>query len=99
MPRGSSAISWLAWMAPVLTVALAILLSLLGSELVRLNAVRQLDALRSAHWTEQARVFTQTNNVLRLFRLYLVTLTATLAGDQGLWPVDDVTPARTRSAR
>lgn len=78
MPRGSSLISWQAWLAALLTVALAVFLSLLGSELARLNAVHRLDTLRSAHWTERARVFTQTNHALRLFRLYLLTLTTVL---------------------
>ena len=77
MARGSSVISWEAWLAALLTVALAVFLSLLGSELVRLSVVRQLDGLRAAHWTERAQLFTQTNNALRLFRLYLVTLTLT----------------------
>jgi Zn-dependent protease with chaperone function len=78
MSPGPSDISWLAWIARLFTVVLAILLSLLGTELVRMNAQRRLDGLRSRHWTEQARVFTETNKVTRLFRLYLITMTTTL---------------------
>jgi Zn-dependent protease with chaperone function len=88
MSPGPSDLSWLAWIPRLLTVVLAILLSLLGTALVRWNAQRQLDGLRSRHWTEQARVFTETNKVTRLFRLYLITVTTTLIlyAEPGLSP-------------
>ena len=81
MVRGLSEIDWAGWSAALLTVVLAISFSLAGTEVVRWFAVRQLDGLRSAHWTEQARVFTDTNNVSRLFRLYLITVTTTHRAD------------------
>jgi Zn-dependent protease with chaperone function len=76
------------WLAPLLTVALAILVSLVCAEGARFFAALRLDDLRSAHWTEQAHVFTQTNNSVRMFRLYMVTVTTVLV----LFGVADLTP-------
>src|SRR5437868_5873818 len=78
MLRISSGSDWVSWVAPGLTVVAAVLLSLIGAEIARLFAGRQLEGLRTAHWTEQARVFTETNTGVRLFRLYLITVTTPL---------------------
>jgi Zn-dependent protease with chaperone function len=78
------------WSAPGLTVVLAWLASVIGAELVRASAVHKLDGLRAAHWTERARVFTDTINTVRLFRGYLITLTTMLV----MFGVPDLGPQR-----
>lgn len=78
------------WSAPTLTVVLAWLVSFIGAELVRASAVHKLDGLRAAHWTERARVFTDTIHTVRLFRGYLITLTTMLV----MFGVPDLGPQR-----
>jgi Zn-dependent protease with chaperone function len=75
---GPNTTSWVPWLAPTLTVLLALLVSLIGAEVIRGSAAGHLDGLRSAHWTAQTQVFSETNKLTALFRVYLITLTTTL---------------------
>src|SRR6185369_3477368 len=71
--------SWANWVAASVTGMLAVAASFAGAELVRALAARRLEALRTAHWTEQARIYTQANAHAHLFRSTLIAMTAVLA--------------------
>jgi Zn-dependent protease with chaperone function len=85
---GSNTTTWVQWVSPALTIVLAFVIAQLGVEVVRGGTVRLLDSLRSAHWTEQTRVFTEANTLSRLFRAYMLTMTTALVlyGQDGLGP-------------
>jgi hypothetical protein len=71
---------WLStWLVTTLCVGVAVGLALLGTALWHERGVRQLQALAGAHWTERARVYTETRGAVRRFRRWLVLGTLLLA--------------------
>src|SRR4051812_46413941 len=63
------------WMIPLLALAIAIGVSVAGSELLRWHGARRLDKLRRQHWTEQARALAEINSAVQAFRIWLLSIT------------------------